>query len=52
MAAAHEIALVIKLTSAITKVDVNPRIAHPLSTIVQEMDAWHESNEYDLHYYL
>ena len=44
MAAAHEVALVTKLISAITKVGVNPNIAHPLpfSTVIQEMDAYYE----------
>ena len=55
MAAAHEVALVTKLIGAITKVEVNPRIAHPLpfSSIIQEMDAWYEANNmHDLHHYL
>ena len=55
MAAAHEVALVTKLIGAITKVEVNPTIAHPLpfSPVIQEMDTHHENgNQPDLLYYL
>ena len=45
MAAAHEVALVTKLIGAITKVEVNPNIAHPLpfSPVIQEMDAYYDT---------
>ena len=55
MAAAHEVALVTKLIGAITKVEVNPTIAHPLpfSPVIQEMDTHHETgNQPDLLHYL
>jgi len=55
MATAHEVALVTKLIGAITKVEVNLSIAHPLpfSPIIQKMDTWHEANNLpDLHHYL
>jgi len=46
MAAPHEAALVTKLIGAITKVEVNPSISHPLpfSPIIQEMDTRHEDD--------
>ena len=55
MAAAHEVTLITKSISVITKVEVNPSIAHPLpfSPIMQEMDAWYEAgNLLDLLHYL
>ena len=54
MAKDHEISLVAKLTGAITKIDVNPKIAHPLlfQPIVLEMDTWHKTNKYDFPNYL
>ena len=55
MAAAHEVSLVTKLIGAITKIEVNPNIAHPLpfSTVIQEMDAYYETgNQLDLLHYL
>ena len=55
MAAAHEVTLVTKSIGAITKVEVNPNIAHPLpiSPVIQEMDAWYEAgNPLDLLHYL
>jgi len=55
MAAAHEVALVTKLIGAITKIEVNPNIVHPLSfsSIIQDMDDWHEAgNAPDLHQHL
>jgi hypothetical protein len=55
LVAPHEVALVTKLIGAITKVEVNSSIAHPLplSPIIQEMDTWHENdNQPNLHHYL
>jgi len=55
LAAPHEVALVTKLTGAITKVEVNPSISHPLpfSPIVQKMDTWHENDNLpNLHHYM
>ena len=47
LAAPHEVALVTKLIGAITKVEVNPNITHPLpfSPVTQEMDTWHENDK-------
>ena len=47
--------MVTKLIGAITKVEVNPNIAHPLpfSTVIQEMNAYYETgNQLDLLHYL
>jgi len=55
MAAPHEVALVTNLISAVTKVEINPSISHPLplSPIIQEMDTWHaDDNLPNLHHYL
>jgi len=55
MVATHEVTLVTRLIGAITKVEVNPNIAHPLpfSPVIQEMDAWYEvGNLFDLLHYL
>jgi len=55
LAAPHEVPLITKLIGAITKVEVNPSISHPLpfSPIIQEMDTWHENDNLpNLHHYL
>jgi len=55
MAAAHEVTLVTRLIGAITKVEVNPNIAHPLpfSPVIQEIVAYYEAgNLLDLLHYL
>jgi len=55
MAADHAVTLVTRLIGAITKVEVNPNIAHPLlfSPVIQEMDAYYKAgNLLDLLHYL
>jgi len=55
MAVAHAVALVTTFTGAITKIEVNINITHPLSfsSIIQDIVDWHEAgNAPDLHHCL
>ena len=55
MATAHEVPIVTRLIVTITKVEVNPNIAHPLpfSPVIREIDAYYEAgNLLDLLHYL